>query len=173
MPIILPGDALTGRGFGHNEYGKASVGYLAMKDYLGDDMFKKCLHAYMDRWHGKHPIPWDFFYTFNDVSGKNLNWFWDAWYFSHNYIDIGITEAKKNNKGYTVSLQNIGGMPAPVDLIVTYTDGSSETFHKTPSIWEANIKQADVSIETKKKIQSIKADGGIFMDADTSNNEWK
>ena len=29
----------------------------------------------MDRWNGKHPAPWDFFYTFNDVSGQDLNWF--------------------------------------------------------------------------------------------------
>ena len=41
-----------------------------MKDLLGDAEFKKCLHAYMDRWHGKHPIPWDFFNTFNDVTGQ-------------------------------------------------------------------------------------------------------
>ena len=173
IPIVTPGDALTGQGFGNNEYGKASIGYLAMKDYLGDDMFKKCLHAYMDRWHSKHPIPWDFFYTFNDISGKNLNWFWDAWFFSHNYIDISISNVKKNNKGALVSLQNLGGMPAPVDIIITYEDGSHETIHKTPAIWEANIKQADVNIATTKKIQSIKLDGGIFMDADTSNDEWK
>jgi aminopeptidase N len=47
-----------------------------MKDLLGDELFKKCLHEYMNRWHGKHPLPWDFFFTFNDVTKKNLNWFW-------------------------------------------------------------------------------------------------
>ena len=47
-----------------------------MKDLLGDDLFRKCLHAYMERWHGKHPTPWDFFYTFDDVSGRDLDWFW-------------------------------------------------------------------------------------------------
>jgi len=71
IPIITPGDALSGTGgFGNNEYGKAALGYLAMKDMLGDELFKKCLHAYMERWNGKHPIPWDFFYTFNNISGK-------------------------------------------------------------------------------------------------------
>ncbi|MEP6712449.1 MAG: M1 family metallopeptidase, partial [Ferruginibacter sp.] len=88
LPIITPGNVLTGAGLGNNEYGKAALGYLAVKDLLGDDLFKKCLLAFMDRWHGKHPIPWDFFYSFNDVSGKNLNWFWDSWYFSHGYIDL-------------------------------------------------------------------------------------
>lgn len=172
IPIVTPGDALTGRGFGNNEYGKASIGYLAMKDYLGDDMFKQCLHAYMDRWHGKHPIPWDFFYTFNDVSGKNLNWFWSSWYFEHNYIDLAITDVQKEKKGYTISLQNIGGMCAPVDLIVGYDDGTKETLHQSPAIWENDQKQTSVSVETKKKIKSVQIDGGIFMDADESNNSW-
>ncbi|HWC53300.1 MAG TPA: M1 family metallopeptidase, partial [Chitinophagaceae bacterium] len=81
LPITTPVNHLTGGGgFGNNEYGKPSLGYLAMKDLLGDELFKKCLHAYMDRWHGKHPIPWDFFYTFDDVSGKKLDWFWSNWF---------------------------------------------------------------------------------------------
>ena len=64
IPIITPGDVLTGSGLGNNEYGKAALGYLAIKDLLGDELFKKCLHEYMNRWHGKHPIPWDFFLYF-------------------------------------------------------------------------------------------------------------
>ena len=44
IPIVTPGDNITGsNGLGNNEYGKASLGYLAMKDLLGDDLFKKCL----------------------------------------------------------------------------------------------------------------------------------
>ena len=70
LPIITPGDMLRGAAYGNNAYGKPSLGYLAVKDLLGDDMFRKCLHAFIDRWHGKHPIPWDFFNTFNDVVGQ-------------------------------------------------------------------------------------------------------
>lgn len=172
IPIITPGDALTGAGFGNNEYGKASIGYLAMKDYLGDDMFKKCLHAYMNRWNSKHPIPWDFFFTFNDVSGKNLNWFWNAWYFQPNYIDIAIDAVNANKKTYTISLKNIGGMPSPVNVNVTYDDGSKETFHQTPAIWETDLNNASITINAGKKIKSIQLDGGIYMDADESNNVW-
>ena len=172
IPIVTPGDALTGSGFGNNEYGKASIGYLAMKDLLGDEMFKKCLHAYMDRWHSKHPIPWDFFYTFNNVSGKNLNWFWNNWFFSHNYIDMDLTDVKKNGNGYALSIKNIGGMAAPVDVIATYEDGSTEKFHQTPAIWMNDQTQTTVNINTKKKVQSINLEGGIYMDADTSNNSW-
>jgi hypothetical protein len=169
LPIITPGNVIYGRGLGSNEYGKASLGYLAMKDLLGDDLFRKCLHGFMDRWHGKHPIPWDFFYSFNNISGKNLNWFWNSWYFSHGYIDMAIQSVK----GRKVELQNIGGFPAPLDVIVTFSEGSKETFHQTPAIWGKNINTATVTIPGQKKITSVTIDGGIFMDADPSNNTWK
>jgi len=172
LPIITPGNVLNGPGLGNNEYGKAALGYLAVKDLLGDDLFKKSLQGFMDRWHGKHPIPWDFFYSFNNISGKNLNWFWNSWYFSHGYIDLAIQEAKKSSKGYTVTLKNIGGFPAPVDIIVSYADDTKETFHQTPAIWENNLNTTTVNISTIKKVKSFMLDGGIYMDADTSNNSF-
>jgi hypothetical protein len=172
LPIITPGNILSGAGLGNNEYGKASLGYLAMKDLLGDDGFRKCLHAFMDRWHGRHPIPWDFFYTFNDVSGKNLNWFWNAWYFSNGYIDLAIDDVTTKRKNTAVTLKNIGGFPAPVDMIIDYTDGTTDTRHLGPGIWEADMTKAVVEIDSKKEIRSIKLDGGIFMDADMANNSW-
>jgi len=172
IPIITPGNVLTGVASGNNQYGKASLGYLAVKDMLGDVLFKKCLHAYMQRWNGKHPIPWDFFYTFNDVSGKNLNWFWSNWFFSNGYIDLAIEKAAKASGGYSVNLRNIGGFAAPVNVIVTYTDGQTETFHQTSAIWEKDQQATKVLIKTSKTISSIKLDGDIFMDADLSNNSY-
>ncbi len=170
VPIVTPGDAMTGSGFGNNEYGKASLGYLAMKDLLGDEMFRKCLQEYMNRWNGKHPLPWDFFNTFSNVSGKNLNWFWNNWFFGTGYIDYGLGDIKKSSQGYTVSLKNAGGNFAPVDVNIKYTDGTTETKHLTPAAWEKDPKQTLVSITTKKTIESVSLDGGIFLDADKSNN---
>ncbi|HVZ25279.1 MAG TPA: M1 family metallopeptidase [Sediminibacterium sp.] len=173
MPIITPGNALSGVGLGNNEYGKASLGYLAMKDLLGEEGFRKCLHGFMDRWHGKHPIPWDFFNSFNDIAGKNLNWFWNAWYFSNGYIDLAIDRVDHKKKAYQVHLKNIGGYPAPVDLVVTYKDGTMETRHLSPAIWEANLQETTVTLPDGKDITGLQLKGGIFMDADESNNVWK
>ena len=172
LPIITPGDVLSGSGLGNNEYGKASLGYLAAKDLLGDAMFRKCLQAYIARWHGKHPTPWDFFYTFNDVSGQSLDWFWSDWYFSNNYIDLAARSVSKAPGGYRVTIDNVGGMDAPVDLGLTFTDGSTQTVHETPAIWRANQKTAVVTVPAKKTLQSLVLDGGIWVDADTTNNRW-
>jgi Peptidase family M1 domain len=157
MPIITPSNNLNGPGLGNNEYGKPALGYLAVKDLLGDALFKKALHTYMNRWQSKHPTPWDFFYSMNDGAGKDLNWFWNNWFFSNGYIDLAI------DKGFF----------APVDLKVDYEDGSKETIHLTPEVWQKNPNAAVVSVPTKKTIVTMTLDGGIFMDADVSNNVWK
>jgi hypothetical protein len=172
LPIITPADGLTGGAWGDNAYGKAALGYLALKDLLGDAAFRAGLHGFMDRWHGKHPIPWDFFYTFNDVTGRNLDWFWNAWYFSNGFIDLAISSVTHAAGTYSVTIDNIGGMPTPVDLQAHYADGTSEVIHKTPAIWESNLRRATVSIPTRKSLETLVLNGGIWLDADSTNNRW-
>ncbi|HWH03819.1 MAG TPA: M1 family metallopeptidase [Gemmatimonadales bacterium] len=168
LPIITPNDAENGQAYGNNAYGKPSIGYLALKDMLGDATFGKALHEFMDRWHGKHPIPWDFFYTFNNVTGKNLDWFWNSWYFSNTYIDLAPTGVT----GSTVKVKNIGGMPAPFDLLVKYSDGSQDSLHETSAVWEKTPTQASVVLKSKKTISSVTLKHGVWVDADTTNDTW-
>lgn len=172
IPIIMPADALAIKGFGNNIYGKAAVGYLAMKDLLGDELFKKCLQEYMNRWNGKHPMPWDFFYTFNNVSGKDLNWFWNKWFFEPSYIDLALKTVKPAGKKYILTIENIGGMTAPVNVVLNYKDGSKETIHQTPVIWSKNQKLATITVSARKTVDNILLEGGIYMDANTDDNKW-
>lgn len=173
LPIITPGNMLNGQGLGNNEYGKASLGYLAVKDLLGDAVFKKCLHAYMERWHGRHPLPWDFFNTFTNVSGQDLNWFWKSWFFSNGYIDIALVSAAKTANGYAVTIRNDGGFPAPFDLKITYADGNKEILHQTSSVWNTSQAEPVVNLTSGREVSQLQIDGGVFMDADESNNFWK
>lgn len=168
QPIISMSTQVSGAGYGNNSYGKASLSYLALKDLLGDDLFKKALHHYMDTWNGKHPIPWDYFYSMNTGSGKNLNWFFNNWFFTNNYIDISIKEVSKN----VITITNSGGFAIPFDVNVIYEDNTAETFHQTPAVWEKNQKTARIMINTKKQIKKVTLDGGIFMDATPINNSW-
>lgn len=172
LPIITPATNLTGIALGSNEYGKPSLCYIALKDMLGDDLFKKSLHEYMNRWHGKHPIPWDFFNSFSNASGRDLNWFWSNWYFSNNYIDIAVQNVTSNNRGSVISIKNIGGFAIPFDVVVNYADGTTDTLHQTAEVWKADQKQTNVTINGRKKINRIELSNGIFMDADTGDNVW-
>lgn len=168
QPIITMSSQLSDSGYGNNSYGKASLSYIALKDLLGDDLFKKSLHAYMDNWNGKHPIPWDYFNSFNTASGKNLNWFFNNWFFTNNYIDLSVRNVDKN----IVSVANEGGFAIPFDVVITYQDNTKETLHQTPAVWESNQKLAKVILKNKKQIKSLALDGGIFMDATPLNNLW-
>lgn len=171
LPIITPSSELRA-GYGNNSYGKPSLSYLALKDMLGDELFKKALHTYMDNWHGKHPIPWDYFNSINSGSGRNLNWFFNNWFFTNYYIDLNLQKVENVKGDYVLSIQNIGGFAVPFDVKVIYADGSMQSFHETPVVWERNQKQTFVRIKTGKAIKSVVLDGGIFMDADESNNKW-
>ena len=103
LPIITPGDSLVGAAVGHNQYGKAASAYIALKDLLGDEN-SKCLKEFINRWNGKHPLPWDMFNTFNNVSGKNLNWFFQSWFFDNGYIDLSIQDEKRPQAVLTLKL---------------------------------------------------------------------
>ncbi|MGZ3945334.1 MAG: M1 family aminopeptidase, partial [Mucilaginibacter sp.] len=172
LPIITPGTELR-NGLGNNEYGKPSLSYFALKDMLGDELFKKALHTYMDNWHGKHPMPWDYFNSMSNGSGKNLNWFFNNWFFTNGYDDLALTKVEKSAGGYKLDIQNVGGFAIPFDIKVTYVDGETGSFHEKPSVWEKNQKQTVVIIRTIKAIKSITLDNGIFMDSNESNNSWK
>jgi hypothetical protein len=174
LPIITPADALKGIAYGNNAYGKPSLAYLAIKDMLGDSLFRKCLHTYIDRWHGKHPIPWDFFYTFDNVSGKDLNWFWTNWFFTNNYLDISLDSVTGSDDQYTLVIDNVGGFAIPFDLVLTYDDGSQERQHRSSAVWEADQRHLKLTITTAhgKKLRSVNLDNGIYVDADPTNNKW-
>jgi hypothetical protein len=171
MPIITPSPDVTFGG-GNNAYGKPSLSYLALKDLLGDERFKKTLHTYMNNWNGKHPIPWDYFNSMKAGSGKNLDWFFYNWFYTPYYIDLSLEKAEKAGDGYTLSIKNIGGFAVPFDAIVTYADGTTESIHQTPIVWEKDQKAISVKIKTAKDVKSITLDGGIFVDADMKNNTW-
>jgi hypothetical protein len=170
-PIITPSPDVT-FGPGNNAYGKPSLSYLAVKDLLGDKLFKKGLHNYMGNWNGKHPIPWDYFNSMSKGSGKDLTWFFYNWFFTPSYIDLDLDSVARISKGYMLSIKNIGGFAVPFDVVATFDDGTTESFHQTPIVWKADQKQITVKIKTGKNVKSFTLDGGIFMDANEKDNTW-
>ncbi|MBD2724391.1 M1 family metallopeptidase [Hymenobacter armeniacus] len=165
LPIITPSSELRA-GYGNNAYGKPSLSYFALKDMLGDALFKKSLHEYMARWHGKHPIPWDYFNSMSSASGQDLTWFFQNWFFTNNYIDLAVSAVN----GTSLTVQNIGGFAVPFDVNVEYADGTKATLHQSPAVWQANQRQATIALPKAPKTVALQ--GGIFMDANEKNNAW-
>jgi hypothetical protein len=45
--------------------------------------------------------------------------------------------------------------------------------HETSAVWQDNQKQITIEVPVSKDVKSIVLDGGLFMDADETNNTWK
>ncbi len=93
MPMMIPNYQLKGWTREFSIYFRPGLAYDYLRDALGKELFDKCLHEYIKRWHGKHPIPYDFFFTFNEVTGKDLSWYWKPWFFERGYPDLAIKNA--------------------------------------------------------------------------------
>jgi hypothetical protein len=172
QPIISMSSEISDLAYGNNSYGKAALANLALKDLLGDDLFKKALHTYMTSWNGKHPIPWDYFNSMSTGAGKNLNWFFNNCFFTNNHIDIAIEQIDTTAAQTILLIKNTGGFAIPFDVNIIYQDNTKKTIHETPIIWEKNEKMAAINFNTGKKIKSVSLDGGIYMDATPGNNIW-
>jgi len=154
-PIMTLTPDLKGSGSFTNSYPKPGLAYLFVKDYLGDELFTKALHTYIKNWNGKHPMPYDFFNSMNEGSGKNLNWFWKAWFFEDGVTDMAIKAVDKTSNGYTITIENKSVKPLPIDLSLTYEDGSFENNHTTIGVWEKGDKQVKINIKTSKKLSKV------------------
>ena len=73
----------------------------------------------MERWHGKRPLPWDMFNSFNNAGVGNYNWFFNNWFFGYNYMDIGLGEVRSDGDAHKIQVKNMGGMAMPFDLVMT------------------------------------------------------
>ncbi len=115
--------------YGVAAYTKGSV-FLSQLGYIiGEENLKKTLKRYYHDWKFKHPTPNDFLRVAEKVSGAELDWYLMDWAQTTNTIDYGIKNVAENNGKTTVTLERIGNMPMPLDIKVTYGDGSSELVH--------------------------------------------
>lgn len=169
VPLITPSYLLAYKP-AHTQlaYRKPSFMYFTLENVLGKEVFEKCLKAYMNKWSGKHPTPYDFMFTFNTVSGQNLNWFWNAWVFKTGYGDLGITNVDLNKSKVIVS--NIGGLPLPIKLQLTYKNGNEKYIEKTANIWNQGNESVLVDVDDIKNLTSVKLITNMYPDSDVNNN---
>ncbi|MFS4417399.1 M1 family metallopeptidase [Maribacter sp. 2307ULW6-5] len=167
-PLFTPSNYMVIRSMHFQQsYRKPAFMYLALEDLLGEEVFKKCLQAYLERWKEKHPTPYDFMFTFNDVSGQNLNWFWNKWVFGHGHADVGIAQLE----GDQLELENLGGFPVPVSLKVTYKDGNHLILKKTAGLWSKGNDKVQITIPNAADVSSVGLITDAFPDVVRGNNE--
>ena len=82
--------------FGNNAYGKPATALNILREaVMGRELFDYAFKEYSQRWMFKHPTPEDFFRTMEDASAFDLDWFWRGWFYTTDWVDIGIKDVKK------------------------------------------------------------------------------
>ena len=173
VPLITNTKLYQDAAYAANSYGKAGLCYCVLQDMLGDSLYFKALHHYINNWNGKHPVPYDFFYSFNAGSGKDLNWFWQKWFFGWEYPDLAIKSVLKNNSGSTITIQNIGGLPVPVYLDVELKSGKHEIIKFTAEAWKTGNREVNIAIKNPiNSIKSLKVGNEFIPEKNKKDNNW-
>ena len=163
-------------------YTKGSM-FLAQLNYvIGEENVKKTLKKYYNDFSFKHPTPNDIKRTAEKVSGLHLDWYLNEWAQTTNTIDYAID----NVEGKKITLKRVGKMPMPIDVTVTYADGSTEDFNIPLRMMRGNKPTSATVIDdwtwshpsytfsVTKDIKKVEIDNSQLMaDVDRKNNVYE
>ncbi|MEO6905624.1 MAG: M1 family metallopeptidase [Ginsengibacter sp.] len=173
VPLITNTKEYSGAAYGANSYGKGGLCYYVLQDLLGDQLYFKSLHQYMNDWHGKHPTPYDFFYSINNASGKDLNWFWQRWFFGWEYPDLSVKKVEKSGNEIKIIIENKGGLPLPVYINFISKDGEKSLIKYTAEVWKNGEKEKTFLIsKSLMSISKIELGNEFIPDKYNENNNW-
>ncbi|MCL7752741.1 M1 family metallopeptidase [Polaribacter sp. Z022] len=172
----------TNRGYSFASYGKGSM-FLSQLEYIiGAENTAKGLKKYFTDFSFKHPTPNDVKRSMEKVSGIHLGWYLNEWTQTLHTIDYGI----KSVEGNKITLERIGQMPMPIDVEVTFTDGSKESFNIPLELMRGS-KPTDATVlkdwgwayptysfNTSKTIKTVAIDKSLLMaDVNLENNVFE
>lgn len=171
----------TNWAYGTASYSKGNI-FLSQLEYvIGSDNVAKGLKKYFTDFSFKHPTPNDIKRSMEKVSGLHLDWYLNEWTQTTHTIDYAV----KSVEGKTITLERIGQMPMPIDLEVTYEDGTTESFNIAIEMMRGNKPTSATilkdwgwayptySFETTKNVKTVIIDkSGLMADVDLSNNRF-
>ena len=123
---------------GPNAYGKPATALNILREtVMGKELFDHAFKTYSQRWMFKHPTPEDFFRTMEDASAVDLDWFWRGWFYTTDFVDIGVKEVKKYyvspkpNKELRTIMENRGLTEADLPPLVYMVEEGSEDYDES------------------------------------------
>jgi len=138
-PLSIHSDHfITNSAYGVGSYTKGSVFLNQMEYIIGEEAFDSGLLRYYYTWRFKHPNVNDCIRIFEKESGLELDWYKEYWVYTTRTIDYGVQTVEADGNDTKVTLAKEGIMPMPVDVLVTYQDGSEELFNIPLAIMRGN-----------------------------------
>ena len=170
QPIETHSAAFTAANYGIIMYQKTGLVFYYLKDYLGEELFDKCMHAYFEEWKFKHPQPEDMRKTIERESGKNLDWLFHDLIETTNHIDYKLKNVRHTESGTEVLIKNVGQVDGPIEVNFIQEDkvlnskwlepgSGTQTVH-----FDAKMgKPSEIQIDASSDIPEI----------NRANNNWR
>lgn len=169
----------TNWAYGTASYSKGNI-FLSQLEYvIGKENVENGLKKYFTDFSFKHPTPNDIKRSMEKVSNIHLGWYLNEWTQTLHTIDYGV----KSVDGKTITLERIGKMPMPMDVEVTYADGSTEEFNIPLEMMRGSKPTTATvlkdwgwayptySFDVSKEVKSIVIDkSGLMADINLENN---
>lgn len=159
--------------YGTASYPKPATVLVALRGVLGDTTFLRAYRLFVDRWAFKHPQPWDLWNTFEEVSGRELDWFWRSWYYETWTLDQAVEAVAATPRGTTITVRDLGDVPMPARLAITLTSGEVISREVPVDRWLAGYRVATIELPAGTGVQRVEIDPEQhFPDVNRTNNVW-
>jgi len=171
-------DVIGQNDLGIAAYEKPSIMLNALRDVvLGKERFDAAFREYVSRWAFKHPTPWDFFHSMENVSGEDLGWFWRAWVLNTWKLDQAVKDVKyiRNDpaNGVNITIDNLEKMAMPVLIQVKEENGKVHDLKLPVEIWQRGSSWT-FHVATTSNVTDVVLDPDKKLpDFNRSNNKMK
>jgi len=171
--LMWPGELYPPSLYSLMQYDKTAQVLAMLREVLGEETFHEGLREYGRRWVGKHPYPYDFFNTFDDVAGHDLEWFWRTWFFEPWSLDQAIGGVEAAGDSTAITIGDLGLAPMPVRLEITRADGRVERREVPVDVWLSGARSHVVHVAGRPAVTGVVIDPEeLFPDIDRSNQSW-
>ena len=140
-------------------------------EVMGKERFDHAFREYLRAWAFKHPTPADFFRIMRDASGMDLDWFWRDWVYTTVRLGQAVDSVGVSDGAEKIFLANRGTMTLPLEMDVTYSDGSTERIRLPVEMWNLGPRFAHRVPEGKSVRRVLVDPRRALPDVDRANNE--
>lgn len=166
QPIETHSADFTSINYGAVMYSKTGLVFTYLKQYLGDEVFDRCMQAYYEKWKFKHPQPEDMRAVLEKESGKDLGWLFGDLIQTTNHIDYKLTKVKSDEGGTTATVKNSGQVNGPIEV------GAYQKGKLVETVW-VEPGEGKSSVVFKSQADEVRVNpSGRIPEVFRDNNNW-
>ncbi len=128
-PAVWLGDHHdNGTAYSFATYVKGELYLVELGYIMGEQNLSKTMLEYYNQWKLKHPTDRDFLHIAQEVSGMDLKWFHHYWINTVKTIDYAVKKVDYGTDSTTITLENKGGVPMPIDFSILLKDNTTVNY---------------------------------------------